>query len=81
MGCTNQPLWKETNLGYFTTPGQAHNAYCEAAKKHFGDFAREDTADTPRPIHYLGSFDCPAAAELAAILNIYKTYAPAQRDA
>ena len=27
-------------LGYFKTPEEAHKAYCEAADKHFGQFAR-----------------------------------------
>ena len=29
-------------LGCFTTPEDAYSAYCEAAKKHFGEFARLD---------------------------------------
>lgn len=28
------------SLGYFNTPEEAHAAYCEAAVKHFGEFAR-----------------------------------------
>jgi HNH endonuclease/AP2 domain-containing protein len=28
------------NLGYFATPEQAHAAYCEAASRLFGEFAR-----------------------------------------
>lgn len=27
-------------LGYFATPEEAHVAYCDAAKAHFGEFAR-----------------------------------------
>lgn len=27
-------------LGYFHTPEEAHEAYCQAAKEHFGQFAR-----------------------------------------
>jgi hypothetical protein len=27
-------------LGYFTTPEKAHSAYCEAAERLFGEFAR-----------------------------------------
>jgi hypothetical protein len=26
-------------LGYFETPEEAHAAYCEAAKLHYGEFA------------------------------------------
>lgn len=29
-----------THLGYFETPEAGHAAYCEAAKKYFGEFAR-----------------------------------------
>ncbi len=29
------------NLGRFNCPTAAHLAYCKAARKHFGDFARE----------------------------------------
>jgi hypothetical protein len=28
------------SLGCFATPEEAHRAYCEAAKRHFGQFAR-----------------------------------------
>jgi hypothetical protein len=31
---------KVINLGVFSTPEEAHAAYCTAAKKHFGEFAR-----------------------------------------
>lgn len=31
---------KEVNLGLFDTPEEANVAYYEAAKKHFGEFAR-----------------------------------------
>lgn len=31
---------KRYHLGYFNTPEEAHAAYCAAAKKHFGEFAR-----------------------------------------
>lgn len=31
---------KNRNLGYFTDPEKAHAAYCEAAVKLFGEFAR-----------------------------------------
>jgi hypothetical protein len=31
---------KTKNLGYFTTPEQAHAAYCSAAQRLFGEFAR-----------------------------------------
>ena len=30
------------HLGYFKTPEEAHAAYCEAAEKHFGEFARRE---------------------------------------
>ena len=30
---------KNIHLGYFGTPEEAYRAYCEAAKKHFGEFA------------------------------------------
>jgi len=55
--------------GYFDTPGQAHNAACEVSKKYFGEYARDDAGGI-----YLGRFDCPAAAELASILNLLKAY-------
>jgi hypothetical protein len=29
-------------LGYFETPEEAHNAYCSAARRLFGDFARAE---------------------------------------
>lgn len=29
---------KHTHLGNFATPEEAHAAYCEAARKHFGEF-------------------------------------------
>lgn len=31
---------KQTNLGYFNNPEEAHAAYCEAAVKYYGEFAR-----------------------------------------
>lgn len=31
---------QQISLGYHSTPEAAHAAYCEAAKKHFGEFAR-----------------------------------------
>jgi hypothetical protein len=33
---------KLKHLGYFNTPEEAHEAYCEAAKEHYGEFARFD---------------------------------------
>ena len=30
---------KSQHIGYFNTPEEAHEAYCEAAKNHFGPFA------------------------------------------
>lgn len=44
----NRPQWhsgihvnnKSVYLGAFATPEEAHAAYCEAAKKYFGEFAR-----------------------------------------
>jgi hypothetical protein len=43
---TNAKLWKagitvngkNNHLGYFSTPEEAHEAYCAAAKMIFGDF-------------------------------------------
>lgn len=32
---------KKIGLGYYATPEQAHAAYVAAAKKHFGEFARD----------------------------------------
>ena len=31
---------KRYHLGYYNNPEEAHTAYCEAAKKFFGDYAR-----------------------------------------
>ena len=31
---------KYVNLGYFASPEEAHAAYCAAADKHYGEFAR-----------------------------------------
>lgn len=31
---------RQINLGSYATPEAAHQAYCEAAQKHFGEFAR-----------------------------------------
>ena len=36
IGCNG----KREALGYFTDPEKAHSAYCEAAKRLFGEFAR-----------------------------------------
>ena len=36
---------KKINLGYFDKPHLAYAAYCLAARKHFGDFARCYEAD------------------------------------
>lgn len=35
-----QVLGKKIFLGHYSTPEEAHAAYCEAAKLHFGEFAR-----------------------------------------
>jgi hypothetical protein len=32
--------WKRVNLGFFTSPEEAHAAYCEAGKKLHGEFFR-----------------------------------------
>ncbi|MGM8711108.1 HNH endonuclease signature motif containing protein [Enterobacter hormaechei subsp. steigerwaltii] len=31
---------KSIHLGYFNEPSEAHDAYCKAAEKHFGKYAR-----------------------------------------
>jgi hypothetical protein len=31
---------RHSHLGYFETPEQAHEAYCQAAREHYGEFAR-----------------------------------------
>jgi hypothetical protein len=31
----------KTHLGHFNTPEEAHEAYCNAAREYFGEFARE----------------------------------------
>jgi hypothetical protein len=35
-----RPKGKKQYLGYFTTPEEAHAAYCRAAKHYFGEYAR-----------------------------------------
>lgn len=38
---------RKLHLGWFVDPAEAHTAYCEAAIKHFGEFAN---FGTPRPM-------------------------------
>ena len=36
--------WRSIHLGSFNTPEEAHNAYMEAARKYFGEFANDGTS-------------------------------------
>jgi len=36
---------KNTHLGYFVCPKEAHAAYCAAAEEHHGEFANDGTGD------------------------------------
>lgn len=35
-------MGKSKSLGYYDDPEEAHSAYCEAAKKYFGEFAKTE---------------------------------------
>ena len=35
-------MGKSKNLGYYNDPEEAHRAYCRAAKKYFGEFAKTE---------------------------------------